>query len=171
MQKSELKTERLRLAALRPQDAPALIALLTDPFVTETYMVPPLETTEAKERLFQRLKQLSEDPERFVWGVFLGDTLIGLLNETDRQGREIELGYAIAPAHRNRGYASEAMRAAIKELLGLGFSAVRAGAFIENKASMRVMEKCGMHRTDETETITYRGADHTCRYYAITNRD
>lgn len=171
MQKSELKTERLRLAALRPQDAPALIAILTDPFVTETYMVPPLETEEAKQALFERIMELSLSPERFVWGVFLGDTLIGLLNETDRQGREIELGYAIDPAHRNRGYGSEAMRAAIKELLGLGFSAVRAGAFIENKASIRVMEKCGMHRTDETETIPYRGADHTCRYYAIANRD
>ena len=140
MQKSELKTERLRLAALRPQDAPALIALLTDPSVTETYMVPPLETPEAKERLFQRLKQLSEDPERFVWGVFLGDTLIGLLNETDRQGREIELGCAIAPAHQGRGYASEALAAATAELFRLGFSAVKTGAFIENKASIRVME-------------------------------
>ncbi len=168
MQKSELKTERLRLAALRPQDAPALIALLTDPSVTETYMVPPLETPEAKERLFQRLKQLSEDPERFVYGIYLNDTAIGLLNETDRSGGEIELGCAIDPAHRDRGYASEAMRAAIKELLGLGFSAVRAGAFIENKASIRVMEKCGMQRTSETETITYRGREHTCCYYRIT---
>ncbi|MBQ1685639.1 MAG: GNAT family N-acetyltransferase [Clostridia bacterium] len=168
MQKSELKTERLRLAALRPQDTPALIALLTDPSVTETYMVPPLETEEAKQALFERIMELSLSPERFVYGIFLNDAAIGLLNETDRSGGEIELGYAIDPAHRNRGYGSEAMRSAIKELLGLGFSAVRAGAFIENKASIRVMEKCGMHRTDETETITYRGREHTCCYYRIT---
>lgn len=168
MQQSELKTERLRLAALRLQDAPALIALLTDPSVTETYMVPPLETEEAKQALFERIMELSLSPERFVWGVFLGDTLIGLLNETDRQGREIELGYAIAPAHQGRGYASEALAAAINALLKMGFSSVKTGAFTENKASIRVMEKCGMHRTAETDTVTYRGKEHTCCYYRIT---
>ena len=99
MQKSELKTERLRLAALRPQDTPALIALLTDPSVTETYMVPPLETEEAKQALFERIMELSLSPERFVYGIFLNDAAIGLLNETDRSGGEIELGYAIDPAH------------------------------------------------------------------------
>ena len=168
---AEIRTERLRLAALRPRDGAGLIAILTDPSVTKTYMVPPLETGEARQALFERIRELSLSPERFVYGIFSGDTVIGLLNETDRSGSEIELGYAIAPAHQGRGYASEALAAAIGALLDMGFSAVKTGAFIENKASIRVMEKCGMHRTDETDTVTYRGEEHTCCYYVITDQN
>ena len=52
-------------------------------------------------------------------------------------------------------------------LFSEGFSAVKAGAFSENAASIRVMEKCGMTKTGETEQIEYRGKTHTCVYYAI----
>ena len=48
-----------------------------------------------------------------------------------------------------------------------GFETVLAGAFVENAASMRVMEKSGMTRQDYTDEIEYRGVTHTCIYYAI----
>ncbi len=47
------------------------------------------------------------------------------------------------------------------------FTVVKTGAFTENIASIRVMEKCGMRRFDETEEIEYRGKNHTCVYYEI----
>ena len=47
-----------------------------------------------------------------------------------------------------------------------GFRKVIAGAFEENRASLRVMEKCGMTLQPETEDIDYRGKIHRCVYYA-----
>ena len=44
---------------------------------------------------------------------------------------------------------------------------VRCGAFSENTASIRVMEKAGMVREDFTEDIEYRGIMHHCVYYSI----
>ena len=44
---------------------------------------------------------------------------------------------------------------------------VRCGAFPENTASIRVMEKAGMVREDFTEDIEYRGIMHHCVYYSI----
>ena len=44
---------------------------------------------------------------------------------------------------------------------------VKAGAFEENLASMRVMEKSGMHRIQQEDTIEYRGKVHRCFNYEI----
>ena len=55
----------------------------------------------------------------------------------------------------------------IPDLFSRGFEAVTAGAFSENAASLRVMQKCGMELQDFTEDIAYRGTTHKCIYYAI----
>jgi RimJ/RimL family protein N-acetyltransferase len=44
---------------------------------------------------------------------------------------------------------------------------VTAGAFEDNLASLRVMEKCGMQPMEHTDTIEYRGCEHLCLYRAI----
>jgi len=77
------------------------------------------------------------------------------------------MGYAYLPAYYNRGYATEAFSGAIDYLLSHGFTTVLAGAFSENPASLRVMEKCGMIKQDFTDEIDYRGVTHTCVYYTI----
>ena len=77
----------------------------------------------------------------------------------------IELGYVIHPAHHNCGFATEALQACIQALHTMGFETVRTGAFEENPASIRVMEKSGMTRLAETEIIPYRGKDHLCVYF------
>lgn len=47
----------------------------------------------------------------------------------------------------------------------MGYTEVVAGAFSENIASRRVMEKCGMTLTEQEEDIEYRGKTHHCVYY------
>jgi RimJ/RimL family protein N-acetyltransferase len=51
----------------------------------------------------------------------------------------------------------------------LGYARVVCGAFAQNKASQRVMEKAGMERIPFTEEIEYRGNTHLCVYYQISN--
>ena len=100
-------------------------------------------------------------------GVFQGDTLVGFLNDVENDGRRIELGYVIDPAYQGRGYATQALTGVIRDLFGRGYQEVVAGAFEENKASIRVMVKSGMTKIPLEEDIDYRGKIHHCVYYSI----
>jgi len=162
-----IHTQRLTLRPIAESDRTEMYALLTDDIVRQTYMLPDFVDEAALERMFQRFRALSEAEERFVTGIALEDRLIGFINDVGMENGCIELGYVIAPAHHNCGYAAEALGAAIAALFGRGFVRVEAGAFEENAASLRVMEKCGMAPTGKTEQIDYRGTTHTCVYRAI----
>jgi RimJ/RimL family protein N-acetyltransferase len=50
-------------------------------------------------------------------------------------------------------------------LFSLGYKSVKAGAFIENKASLRVIQKCNMQKLDGYEEIVYRDEKHLCENY------
>ena len=163
----EIVTERLVLAEIRIQDERDLIGLLRDPDVWRTYMVPDLPSAEEQAAMFERYRKITENKTRFAYGIYREGRLIGVIHETERQEDTIELGWLISPALHNNGYAAEAVRACIIILYSLGFMTVTAGAFADNLASIRVMEKCSMERTGKTEEIEYRGKTHTCVYYAI----
>ncbi len=53
-------------------------------------------------------------------------------------------GYVITRDEWNKGYATEALRRMLSLLPGLGLARLAATCDIENGASARVMEKCGM---------------------------
>ena len=163
----ELKTPRLTLGAIRECDFGALMAVMKHEKVTATYMVPDLPAREDEERLFSALRGLSEKDDRYVFGIFLGDSLIGILNDTEINGKTIEVGYAIHPDYFGNGYATEALTAVIPYLFSVGFEEIIAGAFKSNRASLRVMEKSGMKKTNLTASVDYRGRTHKCVYYSI----
>ena len=158
-------TKDLHLGPIRQQDIPALAALFMDEVVKQTYMVPDFSDLSAAETLAKRIMALSQDPSRYVAGIFLGDRCIGLLNETERQEGSIEVGYALLPAFHNRGYCTQALKGVIDFLFSEGYSQVLAGAFETNAPSIRVMEKSGMKPLDKQDEVTYRGKTHRCVYY------
>lgn len=143
-----------------------MLELLTDEKIKQTYMLPDFECKEAAIPLFRRLCTLSREPGRFVRGIYDGDILVGFLNDVEIDGCSMELGYVIHPAHWGKGYATAALKLAMKQLFARGFQEVIAGAFEENCASLRVMEKAGMTRMAKTEDIEYRGTRHRCIYYS-----
>ena len=164
----KFQTNRLTVGPIRPEDKEAVLDLLTNEIVGRTYMLPPYQSRREAEPLFQRLGELSGDEKRCVAGVYLEGQFIGMMNDVERKGTQVEMGYAYIPDYYNRGYATEAFQGAISWLLDHGFETVVAGAFVENPASLRVMKKCGMTKQDYTDTVDYRGITHTCIYYAIT---
>ena len=163
----EINTARLTLRALAPSDLEDTLSILYNDKVKATYMLPDFPAREDAVKLFERLRTLSHSAEHLVLGIYREGRLIGFLNDTGTDGTAIEVGYALHPDCWNHGYATEALQAVIGELFHLGYTTVRAGFFEENPASGRVMEKSGMHRTDDTDTIEYRGKNHRCLYYEI----
>lgn len=161
-----IKTERLELKPLSDSDRDNMIELLTNNEIKKTYMLPDFESEEQAEKLFLRLKEGSLADKVYQVGIYLNGMLIGFANEVEREDDKIELGYMIHPEHHNQGYGTEMLKAMIEEMFARGFSEVIAGAFEENPASMRVMEKSGMTKLDKTDEIEYRGVLHKCMYYS-----
>ena len=161
--KPEILTPRLRLAVIEERDRDALIRLVFDPEIGKTFMVPDLDTEESRNAVFERYRSLSESDGTFAYGIFLGGKLIGVVHQVGAAGEDAtELGYFIDPAEKNKGYASEALSAAVEELFSNGCRTVIAGAFEENRASLRVMEKCGFVPIGKAETVEYRGKTRVC---------
>lgn len=160
-----IQTQRLTLQPITDNDRAAILGILTNDVVKRTYMLPDFASEDEAKRLFVRLKELSFASSRYVRGIFLGSLLVGFINDVGIHGTSIELGWVLHPAYHNRGYATEAVGAAMDDLFARGYTRIDAGAFEENTASIRVMEKCGMERTDRSEEIHYRGKTHHCVYY------
>lgn len=159
--------EQVQITPLRSEDTKAMVDLFLHPEIKKTYMLPDFPNWEAAEKLFTRMLQMSNDPERFVMGIYAGKNLVGFMNETEKTENSIEIGWVVHPDYQNRGFATQAATAAIELLFRRGYLEVTAGAFEENPASLRVMEKCGMTRLEKTDYIDYRDKTHRCIYYAI----
>ena len=146
----DIRTKRLLLRELTPDDWPVIFAYQNEPLYLRYY--PWTERPEADVRAF--LKMLidyqSEQPRRKCQlAITLPETgdLIGncgIRRKPDSE-READIGYELAPAHWGRGYATEAVRALVK----LGFREWRlhrisAWCVADNVGSARVLEKAGL---------------------------
>ena len=107
------------------------------------------------------------DEKRYVRGIYLEEDLIGFLNDVEITNGAIELGYVIHPTFHGKGYMTKALKTAVSELFTMDYQEVITGAFDENVASIRVMEKSGMSLMEKAEEIEYRGKVHHCIYYHI----
>ena len=150
-----------------------IVEMFLDSDVRKTYMLPDFKNRDEAIRLFEGIQRMSLREDRFVKCIYYDDginekTAVGIINETDKDEEMIELGYAITPKFQNKGYCTLALNKAINILLEKGYKNVMCGAFETNVASIRVMEKVGMKKTDKTEIINYQGEDHVCVFYEYT---
>ena len=147
-------------------DKELMIEIFKNKEVKETYMLPDYRSDEGYINLFENFKKLSNDTRRYVRGIYLGDKLIGFINEVEKTEESIELGYVISPLYKGRGFATRALDLSINYLLSIGYKEVVCGAFETNLASIRVMEKAEMKKMLKTDRIEYRGKTHKCIYYS-----
>ena len=49
----------------------------------------------------------------------------------------------------------------------MNYKTIKTGAFTSNLASIKVMQKANMNKTDIIEKITYKDKEHDCIYYII----
>ena len=171
-----IKTQRLVLKPFEEADKALAVDMFFDDKIKQTYMLPDFASVEAAEKLFYRLKDLSEMEDREVVGIYLVDSekasevLIGFMNDVEKIGDGIEMGYVIDSKYHNMGYMTEALQGMIKALFAKGYKQVITGAFETNGASIRVMEICGMIRQEKVDEIEYRGRVHRCVYYMMESK-
>ena len=166
---SEIRTPRLRLRRLRPEDAHLIALFAGDAKVARmTTRIPHPYPPGMAEAFVARAARPSQAEE--VWALD-PDTeaesgLIGLISLKTSDGTEAEVGYWVAPALWGAGYATEAVRAIIDEARRRDLRAVVARVFQSNSASIRVLIRCGFEYVGEGEiySIANGGMVPTFRY-------
>jgi RimJ/RimL family protein N-acetyltransferase len=105
------------------------------------------------------LDRIREKPNSQNWWTYLPvlkeDNILigscGYKGEPDEEGM-VELGYEVAEAFRNQGYATEITRLLIEQAFGVkGITKIVAHTLADENASTRVLTKCGFRWVDEIE--------------------
>ena len=101
-----------------------------------------------------------------VYPVLLKDgTYIGYVQAVPFDDGTWEVGYHIGAAYTKKGYATEAVKAFLPVIMPkLGISQIAGICLADNKASVKVMERCGFEKEFEGVSI-YQGENHQIRKY------
>jgi [ribosomal protein S5]-alanine N-acetyltransferase len=150
-----LETPRLLLRNFQLDDVPALATILADPQVMKFAPNGLLSTaeTQAKVAGFMRSYQILGFGK---WAVIYKTSLeligyCGIALEDIDQHPEREVGYRLATRYWGQGLATEAAAATVEYgLRQLEFPYLLGIVERANVASVRVLEKVGMHYTHET---------------------
>ncbi len=108
----------------------------------------------------------------YSWAITLNDKdePIGCIDMVGINSAGVpEIGYVLMYEHWGHGIMTEAVKAVIDELFRIGFDKIAACHNIDNPASGRVMEKCGMTYVRNGMTRKKFGSDEECevKYYEI----
>ncbi len=173
-EKAVLKTEHLTLRFLEEDDKEAIFSNINhDEEVLKYYVASYEEKPEdfSLKNLIERFKQ----NEMYIFAIVLRESgeVIGNILQCNRPNycmHTVEVGYAIGKKYWNKGYMSEALKAMIGFLFEKGVHKFVACHMIENAASGRVMEKCGMkYEGRKIDDLFYHGRYHDTLNYCIIN--
>ena len=167
---SILKTERLVLRPFNENDAQAMYESWTyDSRVAEYCRWYPHENISVTENLLKMYLGEAENGFQYRWAITLADTgkLIGCIDIVDIE--QCEIGYVLSYDFWGKGIMTETVKAVINELFRCGFDRVTARHAVDNPASGRVMEKCGMKYIGNDMIQRKFGSDEMCevRCYEI----
>ena len=151
----EIVTARLRLDALRDEDADALFAYRSDPAVARFQGWKPASVADAK-CFIETQHNVAPDTPGTWWqrAIRLRDTgeLIGDLGLHFVDDATVEVGISLAPAHQRLGYAREALEVMLDFVFGgLRKRRVIAQVAPRNFMCMRLLEGVGMRRSTDKD--------------------
>ncbi len=175
---STLETARLRLVPLGPEHIEPMARLHADPAVMST-MKSGIETWEQTLRRLEDYARSWREKRFGIWGLFERSTgeFVGECGLVDRtaEGLGVSIRMAVKTTAQGKGYAREALRAALGFAFGTtAIDRVVAVARATNIASRRTLEAAGMTLQrewikDGTPLVLYACASfHTARRGAAT---
>ena len=140
-----IETERLLLRPPEEADLDSIVAEINDFAVTRMLAQVPFPYARPDAERFLAWSRRSRDDLNLI--ISRGGKAIGCMALIDINAM-CEFGYWLGRAHWRRGFASEAGRAFLAFCFANhGIDTIRAGAYVDNPASLRVQEKLGFQRT------------------------
>jgi RimJ/RimL family protein N-acetyltransferase len=148
-----LRTERLDLIPITREHAAPMFPVLNDPALyTFTGGSPPSGIAAlARTYEFWEARRSPDGAELwFNWAVRLRaeGELVGHM-QAGLTSAHAYMAWTLGSRWQHRGYATEASRAVLDRLLGLGAREIRASIHPGHIASIRVAERLGLERTSE----------------------
>lgn len=147
-----LETKRLVLREWQNKDIPLFAAMNQDPEVMKYF--PAILSDEESRALVERQRQHFKE---YGFGLFVVELkatqefigFVGLSIPTFKAHFTpcVEIGWRIAAQYWNQGYATEAAKAVLQAAFAqYDLKEVVSFTSVHNQASIRIMEKIGMHR-------------------------
>jgi len=148
-----IRSERLFLRPTWPEDWSELHSLINDEALARHLARVPWPYSADDARAYVGMPQAPRHPHFLITlpdlhGADGGARVIGAVGFADCEG-QAELGYWIAREHWNRGYGTEAARAALTLARALGHCRIVSSHFVDNAASGRVLAKLGFVPTGQ----------------------
>lgn len=153
--KLDLATERLNLSALRLEDAQDFLAGLNDYSILKMVGSWPYPLTmDYVTTRFQAVVRKAHSTD-FVLTIRNGSALVGTIGayQLQDEGEDAwSIGFMSAMTFWGQGLMTEAVQAVCQHVAAIQEAPdIMADVFVENVASMRVLEKCGFIRQGEPE--------------------
>jgi RimJ/RimL family protein N-acetyltransferase len=145
----------IRLVPLGEEHVPALLETMRDPDVLRFTRTPdPMPDGWIRDYV---ARVGAED--RMRWAILDGEEFVGyaVTGPIDREGLEVELGYAVSPWGRGRGIATETLRQLTQWAFDQGMQRVIALISTDNPASSRVAKKAGYTFEGVLRSVHHRG--------------
>ena len=172
-----IRTERLLIRAMKPEDAEALWRRRSDPRVAEYQNWATPYTRETAEQLVAAV-MAEGDPRKGEWLYTVADpetdeSIGDLFAEFTWQGRSVEIGYTFHPDHWGKGYAVESVAALVEYLFEeLGVTRISGSLHPDNRASAQVLERVGMLHEGHTRQAYWAGDEVSDDWiYGMTRED
>ncbi len=165
MRPLDIRTERLVINPLCEADAVPMAAIINDPDVAPMMANFALPYTEDMARA-RIAGTRFRDRIGFFAAIRLGAEMIGGIGIG---GAPADTAYFLGRDHWGRGYGTEAMTGFLDEMFArYPVDVIEAGAFHDNPASQRVLEKLGFERVGESmETSKARLEPALCFKYRL----
>jgi len=170
-----IETERLILRQFKEEDAVDMFNnWASDNEVTRYLAWPTHSDVEVSKNILKMWIDEYKSQETYNWAIVIKETgsvvgSIALLN-VDNNLENCEIGYCIGREYWNKGIITEAFSPLIKLAFEeVGFERITGRHHVENVASGRVMEKCGLKYEGTLRKIhrINTGALVDCKYYSI----
>ena len=126
----------IRLVTLTAEHVPALLETMRDPVVLRFTRTPdPMPDGWVEQWVAQ-----FDGRHRAAFAILEGEEFVGyaVTGPIDREGLEVELGYAVSVGGRGRGVATETLRQLTGWAFAQGMQRVTALISVDNPASSRV---------------------------------
>ena len=175
----ELDTDRLALRKFRNNDAQTMFQnWASDPSVTRYLHWSAHKKIEETQQIIDMWCGCYSDKKFYQWAITLKDSdmLIGSISvvRIDEDVSECEIGYCIGKQWWSQGITTEACKKVVQFLFDqVGANRISAKHCVENIASGKVMQKCGMKYEGTLRQATITGAEEICdlAIYSVLRKD